>query len=156
MPQSSAQLNFPQGPNSGTTPRTLMRDGEIKIVPKPRHDSYAKLAERGDRDRVPRAKRYEMSAVTKYRIRGEKEWYQGVLKNMSISGVLMSAAFSLPLATVIEMRFPLPVQLAGDEPAAEVICRGSVVRSWQCDAPDDAAAMVAARITHSRFLRQTK
>jgi hypothetical protein len=156
MPLSSAQLNPMQAPSPGTVPRTRTKDCEIKMVPKPRNDSYAKLAERRDRDKVSRAKRYEMNAAAKYRIRGEKEWFEGLVKNMSISGVLIGTAFSLPLATVIEMRFSLPVQLAGDEPPAEVLCRGSVVRSWQGKAPDEAEAMVAARITHSRFLRQAK
>jgi len=133
-----------------------MKDGEIKQVPKPRDDSYAKLAERRDRNRVPRAKRYRISAATKYRIQGQGVWYEGVMKNMSTSGVLIGTGFSLPLKTVIEVRFLLPVQLAVGESAAEVHCRGSVVRSWNCQLPAEAAAMVAARISHSRFLRRER
>lgn len=78
------------------------------------------------------------------------------MKNMSISGVLFGATLSLPLETNIEMRFALPLQLTGGESAAEVLCRGSVVRTWISAVPGEAAAMVAARITHSRFLRQER
>jgi hypothetical protein len=133
-----------------------MNDREIKLVPKPGRDAHAASTESGERNRVHRAKRYEISAVTRYRIRGEEDWYEGVMKNMSVSGVLIGTNFSLPLETVIEMRFSLPVQLAGGESAAEVLCRGSVVRSWDCDVKEDTASMVAARITHSRFLRHER
>lgn len=131
-----------------------MKDCGITLVPKPGHNSYAKRPVMADRNRVPRAERYEINAVTKYRIRGEEQWYEGVMKNMSISGVLISAASSLPLETAIEMRFSLPVQLTGGKSAAKVLCRGSVVRSWKSEAPGEAEVMVAARITHSRFMRQ--
>lgn len=106
------------------------------------------------RDRVSRAQRYEIDTMLRYRIKGEKEWRVGVMKNISISGVLLHAANSLPPDTVIEMKFSLPVQLSG-ESAAEVLCRGSVVRTSKSEGPG-VAAMVAARINHSRFLRQEK
>jgi hypothetical protein len=132
----------------------MMKDREIKLVTKPERDTCAKSAPSADQSRVHRATRYEISAPARYRIRGEKEWRSGVMKNMSISGVLFGAPLSLPLETNIEMRFALPIQLAGGESAAEVFCRGSVVRTWKSAVPGEAAAMMAARITHSRFLRQ--
>jgi hypothetical protein len=104
------------------------------------------------RDRVTRAQRYEIDTMLRYRIRGEREWREGVMKNISISGVLLHAANSLPPDTVIEMRFSLPIHLNGEN-AAEVLCRGSVVRSAKCEGPG-VAAIVAAKIKHSRFLRQ--
>lgn len=133
-----------------------MKDRAIKLVSRPEHNTCAKSTRSGDENRVPRAKRYEISAPARYRIRGEKEWHRGVMKNMSISGVLFGATLSLPLETNIEMRFALPLQLTGGESAAEVLCRGSVVRTWKSAVPGEAAAMVAARITHSRFLRQER
>ena len=133
-----------------------MKDREIRLVTTPEPDSYASRAKSGDRDRVPRAVRYEITAAAKYRIRGEKDWYEGEMKNMSIPGVLFSTAVSLPVNTNIEMRFAFPVQLTGGESAAEVLCRGSVVRSWNSGVPGETAAMVAARITDSRFLRQVR
>jgi hypothetical protein len=134
-----------------------MKDREIKLVPKPVYElSYAKREEKFSRSRVPRAKRYEINAITRYRVRGEREWYDGVMKNISISGVLIGAVSSLPLETVIEMRFALPVHLTDGESAAEVQCRGSVVRSWKCGVPGKPNAMIAARIIHSRFLRQKR
>ncbi len=104
------------------------------------------------RRRVPRAQRYEINTTTRYRVRGEKQWREGVVKNISISGVLIHAATFLESETEIEVRFFLPVHLRG-ESAAEVLCRGSVVRSSKCEGLGE-AAMVAARIEHWRFLRK--
>ncbi|HEX4004979.1 MAG TPA: PilZ domain-containing protein [Acidobacteriaceae bacterium] len=102
---------------------------------------------------ISRARRYEIGTVIRYRVRGEREWHEGVMENISSSGVLIRTGQSLHPDTSIEMRFVLPVELHG-ECAAEVLCRGSVVRSSKCAAPRGSVT-IAARINHSRFLRQT-
>ncbi|HEY6446927.1 MAG TPA: PilZ domain-containing protein [Acidobacteriaceae bacterium] len=102
---------------------------------------------------VSRARRYEIGTVIRYRVRGQREWHEGVMENISCSGVLIRTGQFLPANTVIEMRFFLPVELDGER-AAEVLCRGSVVRS-ATSATSAGAVNIAARITHSRFLRQT-
>jgi len=104
------------------------------------------------RGRIARAQRYELGTFIRYRIRGEKKWREGMMKNISISGVLIHGDQSVPPDTAIEMRFSLPIHLQG-ESAAEVLCRGSVVRTASFGGPGE-AAIVAARINHSRFLRQ--
>jgi len=129
-----------------------MKDVEVKNGWKTVQGNSAAGREGGLRARVSRAQRYEIDTVMRYRIRGEKEWREGVMKNISITGILLHADNSLPPDTVIEMRFCLPVHLNGEN-AAEVLCRGSVVRSSKSGGPG-VAAMVAARIKHSRFLRQ--
>lgn len=100
-----------------------------------------------------RARRYEIGTPIRYRVRGEREWREGVTENISISGVLIRASHALEPNTSIEMRFLLPVELEG-EFAAEVFCRGLVVRSSSRPAFAGTTA-IAARILHSRFLRQT-
>jgi|ERR1700723_2567130 hypothetical protein len=102
---------------------------------------------------ISRARRYEIGTVIRYRVRGEREWHEGVMENISSSGVLIRTGHSLHPDTSIEMRFVLPVELNG-ECAAEVLCRGSVVRSSKCVAPAGSVT-IAATISHSRFLRQT-
>ncbi|MFZ0302318.1 MAG: PilZ domain-containing protein [Terracidiphilus sp.] len=129
-----------------------MKDGEVNHGWKTVEGKSAAGREGGLRTKVSRAQRYEIDTLVRYRIRGEKEWREGAMKNISISGVLLHAASSLPTDTVIELRFSLPVHLNGEN-AAEVLCRGSVVRSSKSGGPG-AAATVAARIKHSRFLRQ--
>jgi len=101
---------------------------------------------------APRASRYEIGVAIRYRARGEGEWRQGVTENISVSGMLVRTEHSLDKHTAIEMRFFLPLELH-DECAAEIFCRGTVVRSSGCTA-DAGSAFFAARIVHSRFLRR--
>jgi len=101
---------------------------------------------------TPRARRYDIGTAIRYRVRGEREWHEGLTENISISGVLIRSGRSLDPQTAIEMRFFLPVELDG-ECAAEVFCRGFVIRSSKSRIPAGTFA-IAARIMHSRFLRQ--
>lgn len=101
---------------------------------------------------ISRARRYEIGTAIRFRVRGEREWHEGMTENISISGVLMRTACPVEPQTTIEMRFFLPVELDG-EIAAEVFCRGFVIRSSKCRIPAGSFT-IAARIMHSRFLRQ--
>lgn len=109
-------------------------------------------AQNGSPTEIARAQRYAIDTLLRYRVRGEREWREGVMENISISGVLLRTTQPLEADTILEMRFLLPVELEG-ECAAEVICRGSVIRSEE-DTDPDGNIKVAARIIHSRFLRQ--
>ena len=101
---------------------------------------------------IPRARRYEIGTAIRYRVRGEREWHEGLTENISVSGLLIRSGRALDPRTAIEMRFFLPVELDG-ECAAEVFCRGFVIRSSKCRIPAGTYT-IAARIMHSRFLRQ--
>lgn len=101
---------------------------------------------------IPRARRYEIGTAIRFRVRGEREWHEGLTENISVSGLLIRAGRALEPRTAIEMRFFLPVELDG-ECAAEVFCRGFVIRSSKCRIPAGTYT-IAARIMHSRFLRQ--
>ncbi|MGB6130399.1 MAG: PilZ domain-containing protein [Acidobacteriaceae bacterium] len=106
----------------------------------------------GSHGEVARARRYPIGTVLRYRVRGEQEWREGVMENISISGVLIHASQVLETNTLVELRFALPVEL-NNEVAAEVLCRGWVVRSAPRSGPAGSVSM-AVRIAHSRFLRQ--
>lgn len=100
---------------------------------------------------IPRARRYEIVTTIWYRVRGESEWQEGLLKNFSISGMLITAKHPLEVGVNIEMKFKLPIELKGNC-AADVFCRGSVVRSEQDTSTND-FVNIAARITYSHLLR---
>jgi hypothetical protein len=101
---------------------------------------------------VCRAQRYEIGTAIRYRVQGERGWHEGVTENISISGVLMRSERPLDPKIAVEMRFFLPVELDGER-AAEVFCRGFIIRSSKCRIPAGTFT-IAARIMHSRFLRQ--
>ena len=102
----------------------------------------------------PRATRYEIVTPLWYRVRGETTWREGLLKNFSISGMLIAAKESLDVGTSIEMRFTLPIELKGSC-AADVFCRGYVVRSTK-EFNKDAFVSIAARLSYSHLLRQAE
>ena len=101
---------------------------------------------------IPRARRYEIGTAIRFRVRGEREWHEGLTENISVSGLLIRSVKALDPRTAIEMRFFLPVELDG-ECAAEIFCRGFVIRSSKCRIPAGTYT-IAAKIMHSRFLRQ--
>jgi len=109
-------------------------------------------AYRASNPELPRARRYEIGTAIRFRVRGEIDWHAGPTENISISGLLIRTGRALDPKTAIEMRFFLPVELDG-ECAAEVFCRGFVIRSSKCRIPAGSFT-IAARIMHSRFLRQ--
>lgn len=101
---------------------------------------------------IPRARRYEIATSIHYHVGGANVWREGVLENISVSGVLLRTDQPVEVNTQIEMRFVLPVELIGER-AAEVICRGVVVRSFPAVGSEN-SIKIAARILNSRFIRQ--
>ena len=100
---------------------------------------------------MQRAHRYEICTVVRYRVRGEHKWYEGITENISTTGLLIRADYLPDPDTTIELNFYLPVALYGER-AAEVCCRGVIVRLANCVAPTGAIAF-ASTIVHARLLR---
>ena len=116
-------------------------------------ENFSKHTEIVFRKRDARARRYEINATMQYRALGEKQWREGVVENISISGALIRTTYFLESETSIEMKFPLPVQLRS-ESSAEVFCRGSIVRSSKCKESGE-FSIAGVRINHWRFLRRS-
>lgn len=108
-------------------------------------------AERSEPNKIRRAHRYEICTVIRYRVRGEHKWHEGTTENISTTGLLIRADHSPDPDTILEMTFFLPVALYGER-AAEVCCRGVIVRLTNCVAPAGAIAF-ACTIVHARLLR---
>jgi hypothetical protein len=100
---------------------------------------------------MQRAQRYEICTVIRYRVRGERKWYEGMTENISTTGLLIRADYLPDPNTSLEMKFFLPIALFGER-AAEVFCRGVIVRLTKCVVPAGAIAF-ASTIVHSRLLR---
>jgi len=98
---------------------------------------------------VPRAQRFTLQMPVRYRRPGEHSWHVGTTENISRSGVLFRADDVLEPYTQLEINVVLPVEIAGLA-AAEVVCRGEVVRSVQPPAPEGGPAL-AARILQYHF-----
>ena len=92
-----------------------------------------------------RAVRFVISAPLRYRIRSKRTWHEGVIQNISRTGILFRGEQLLNPGTQIELSFTLPLEMAAVA-GVKVSCHGVVVRSSEYP-------MIAANISHSRLLR---
>jgi PAS domain S-box-containing protein len=96
-----------------------------------------------------RAQRFNLHLPVKYRLLGQDEWRKGTTENISRSGMLFRAEEMIPANAQLEIYLVLPAEIAGLS-AAEVVCRGEIVRAM---APDQSAMhpAVAAKILQYHF-----
>lgn len=114
----------------------------IKAVQTAVHDGFAE-----------RAHRYVMNAPLRFRVRKERKWREGVLQNISTSGLLLKTHQTCALGTSLEMRFVLPDNAYG-KGAAELFCSGKVIRVEDPTEPGSEGFMAVA-IERSRLVRLT-
>jgi hypothetical protein len=95
-----------------------------------------------------RATRFDLHLPLKYRLLGESGWREGTTENISRSGML----FITPNAQ-LEFNLVLPAEIAGLA-AAEVICRGEVVRTVESGtvSPTLAAKILQYHFPHGSHL----
>jgi PAS domain S-box-containing protein len=96
-----------------------------------------------------RAQRFNLHLPLKYRLVGEGDWRQGTTENISRSGMLFRAEEMIPPNAMLEINLVLPAEIAGLS-AAEVVCRGEVVRALEPEEPTMNPAL-AAKILQYRF-----
>ena len=103
------------------------------------------------RARIPsfRAQRFKLRLPIRYRPVGEPDWRSGTTENISRSGVLFRAQEALQPMAQLEISLVLPPEIAGVS-AAEVVCRGEIVRTVE---PDTATLhpALAAKILQYHF-----
>jgi hypothetical protein len=100
---------------------------------------------------IPRAQRFPIHATLRYCIRGEKQWREGTVENISTTGLLFKGAFLVERNTQIELNIILPARPANVQ-SARVVSQGVIIRSWTCRGIPP-VAMMAATITHTRLVR---
>ena len=96
-----------------------------------------------------RAPRYPLRIPLRYRPAGDPEWREGRTENISRSGMLFRAEEMIPANAQLEINLVLPAEIAGLS-AAEVVCRGEVVRSLEPEQPTMTPAL-AAKILQYHF-----
>ena len=108
------------------------------------------------RTRIPtfRAQRFNLNLPLRYRLLGEEHWRLGTTENISRSGLLFRAEEMLQPSSQLEINLVLPAEIAGLS-AAEVICRGEIVRSVK---PENASIQpaLAAKILQYHFQHGTQ
>jgi hypothetical protein len=82
-----------------------------------------------------------------YRPFGGQEWLDGVITNVSLSGVLFVGDLPLAPDTPVEMKLTL-----ADGAEARLVCHGQIVRVAGTEAPERPRAM-ASTIANYQFVR---
>jgi PAS domain S-box-containing protein len=137
-----------------TLPALKAKVREVLDTPLPLEVFMARTAQaqvRSIRQKVSpfRAQRFNLHLPLKYRLMGETDWRIGTTENISRSGLLFRGDEMIPLSAQLEINLVLPAEIAGLT-AAEVVCKGEVVRSLGPGASASGPAM-AARILQYHF-----
>jgi hypothetical protein len=102
---------------------------------------------------VPRARRLKLNSPVRYRVKNLGTWYEGVIDNLSQSGVLLHGSETLPDNTLVEMVFEMPEEISGQK-NSNVLCQGRIIRTKE--AKDTEAGLgLAATILDYKFLHQS-
>ena len=98
-----------------------------------------------------RAQRFKLNIPLRYRADGEGDWHRGTTRNISRSGVLFQGEDWAEPRSPLEMTLVLPKE-TGVERAAEVVCRGTVMRSERRGS-EEGGPLIAIRISNYRLIR---
>lgn len=101
---------------------------------------------------VPRARRLKLQVSMRYRVKNLGTWYEGIIENISQSGVLFHGPQEMPQNTLIEMVFEMPEEISGQK-NSNVLCQGRIIRSKEAQITA-AGFGLAASILDYKFLHQ--
>jgi PilZ domain len=99
---------------------------------------------------VPRARRLKLDLPLRYRVNKTSTWYEGIIENISQSGVLFNGPQELPVNALIEMVFEMPEEISGQK-NSNVVCQGRVMRSKDPTKTED-RPVLAASIVDYKFI----
>lgn len=104
----------------------------------------------GGSQELPRPQRFSMELPMRYRYAGAFQWYRGVTRNVSCSGILFRGPVAMDLMSPVEVRMALPRQITG-EAAATMLCGGFIARVLETKTTVEEAKL-AATFTTFRLL----
>jgi len=99
---------------------------------------------------VPRARRLKLDIPLRYRVNKTSTWYEGIIENISQSGVLFQGPQELPVNALIEMVFEMPEEISGQK-NSNVVCQGRVMRFKESAKAEESPAL-AASIVDYKFI----
>jgi PilZ domain len=76
---------------------------------------------------TPRARRLKVDIPIRYRVNRTATWYEGLLENISQTGILFHGPQQLPVNALVEMVFEMPEEISGQQ-NSNVVCQGRVMR----------------------------
>jgi PilZ domain-containing protein len=100
---------------------------------------------------VPRARRLRLNLAIRYRGKNLSTWYEGLIQNISQSGVLFHGPQELPVNALVELIFEMPEQISGQK-NSNVLCQGRLIRIKDAAENAEDAFALAASILDYKFL----
>jgi len=102
---------------------------------------------------VPRARRLKLDTPVRYRVKNLGSWYEGIIENLSQSGVLLRGSQRFPDNTLVEMVFEMPEEISGQKNSS-VLCQGRITRTKDSQEKVENTGL-AASILDYKFLHQS-
>lgn len=102
---------------------------------------------------VPRARRLKLDTPVRYRVKNLGTWAEGVIENISQSGVLFHGSEQLPVNALVEMVFEMPEEISGQK-NSNVLCQARIIRSKETK-DTEAGIGLAAAILDYKFIHQS-
>src|SRR5580698_6373360 len=136
--------------------KTMRRTERVEHAPAQGSDS-AHTRRRSSHTRkptwVPRARRLKLDTPVRYRVKNLGGWHEGIIQNLSQSGVLLQGPQRFPNNTLVEMVFEMPEEISGQKNST-VLCQGRIIRTKETRVtPDDAeSTSLAASILDYKFV----
>jgi len=100
---------------------------------------------------MPRARRLRSKLPVRYRGKNLSTWYEGLIQNISQSGVLFQGPQQLPANALIELIFEMPEEISGQK-NSNVLCQGRLIRSKNTVENLEDSHELAASILDYKFL----
>ena len=105
------------------------------------------LTARCEKARVARPRRLFVQTLVRYRTKGVGSWHEGIVENLSHSGVLLRGPHQLSEATLVEIVLEMPEQISGQK-SSMVLCQGRIIRRAEAR-ESESPAMAASFLTTS-------
>jgi hypothetical protein len=103
---------------------------------------------------VPRARRLKLETPVRYRVKNLGGWFDGIIENLSQSGLLFEGPQQLPDNTLVEMVFEMPEEISGQKNSS-VLCQGRIIRAKEGRDTTESGTL-AASILDYKFLHQNE
>jgi hypothetical protein len=104
---------------------------------------------------MPRARRLRSKLPVRYRGKNLSTWYEGLIQNISQSGVLFHGPQQLPANALVELIFEMPEEISGQKNSS-VLCQGRLIRTKDAiEITEDANELVASILDY-KFLRKDR
>jgi hypothetical protein len=102
---------------------------------------------------VPRARRLKLDTPVRYRVKNLGGWHEGIIQNLSQSGVLLLGPQRFPDNTLVEMVFEMPEEISGQKNST-VLCQGRIIRTKETreSEKDGENTSLAASILDYKFV----